>query len=212
MTAPRNPAGIDGPATPLHDTRIAYVVDTLLAARAESVLDLGCGGGDLLLRLAAHACFRRILGIDISLAALEMARQALALDPFEAPGRVQVRQASFTDADTALQGYDAAVLLETLEHVDPGRLSRVERAVFGSFRPRTVLVTTPNREYNAVYGIPPGRLRHPDHRFEWDRDRFGQWAGGVAARNGYEVAFHAIGDAHPTRGASTQMAAFTRAG
>lgn len=212
MTEPTNPAGIDGPATPLHELRIARVVDTLLAAGAGSVLDLGCGGGDLLLRLAAHHRFSRILGIDISQSALEMARQALQIDPFEAPGRVRVMQASFTDADPSLRGYDAAVLLETIEHIDPGQLSRVERAVFGDYRPRVVLVTTPNREYNAVYGIPPGRFRHPDHRFEWDRDRFRHWAGGVAARNGYAIAFHAIGDIHPTRGASTQMAEFTRSG
>lgn len=103
----------------------------------------------------------------------------------------------------------AAVLLETIEHIDPGHLSRVERAVFGGYRPRTVVVTTPNHEYNAVYGMARGQFRHPDHRFEWDRSRFRHWATGVAARNSYSVAFNDIGDPHPTLGASTQMAVFT---
>ena len=101
------------------------------------------------------------------------------------------------------------MLLETIEHIDPGRLPRVERAVFGAMRPRLVLVTTPNREYNTLHGMAPGRRRHPGHRFEWDRAQFRQWATAVATRNGYAVAFADLGEPDPQRGGSTQMACFT---
>lgn len=198
-----------GLPTPLHEARLAAITRALLASGARSVLDLGCGEGVLVARLADQAQFSRIVGIDISLAALDAAREALHLDPLAPPGRIQVMHASFTDVDPGLRGFDAAVMLETIEHVDPGRLSLVERAVFGSYRPRTVLITTPNQEYNVVHGMNPGAFRHPDHRFEWDRPKFRRWACGVAARHAYSVAFDDIGECHPTRGASTQMASFT---
>jgi 3' terminal RNA ribose 2'-O-methyltransferase Hen1 len=210
VPGPTGPVGATGASTPLHEARMLAVIGELLAAQAESVLDLGCGAGDLMIRLAEQKQFSRIVGIDISVTALQMARHVLHLDPLEPPGRMQVLRASFADADPGLKGFDAAVLIETIEHVDPGRLSRVERAVFGCYRPPTVLITTPNREYNLVYGIAPGQFRHPDHRFEWGRPKFHCWACGVASRNGYSVAFHDIGDTHPTLGATTQMARFTR--
>lgn len=201
--------GVSGSATALHEMRIAAVIGALLDAQAKSVLDLGCGEGELMVRLAAQTQFSRIVGLDISDSVLQMARCLLGLDPFAPPGRVEVLHASFTDTDSALKGFDAAVLLETIEHIDPGRLSRVERTVFGCYRPQTVLITTPNHEYNVMYGMAPGQFRHPGHCFEWDRYKFRHWACGIAERNGYSVAFHDIGDPHPTLGASTQMATFT---
>jgi small RNA 2'-O-methyltransferase len=193
-------------ATLLHEERIEAVMRALLASGARSVLDLGCGPGVLLARLAREPQLERIVGLDVSAEALAAAAQALG----KARGRVTLLHGSFARPDPRLAGFDAAALVETIEHINPDRLSSVERAVFGSFRPRTVVVTTPNLEYNVLYGLPDGRLRHRDHRFEWSRAKLEAWAGGVAGRNGYRVAFAAIGDPHPTLGGSTQMATFRR--
>jgi 3' terminal RNA ribose 2'-O-methyltransferase Hen1 len=195
----------------LHEERLETVVAALLRSGAQSVLDLGCGPGELLIRLARQAQFQKIIGIDLSLEAL-LAAQALVQAPLDEVGpRVSLLQASFTRPDARLEGFDAAALVETIEHIDPGRLSRLEHAVFSCYRPATVIVTTPNREYNVLHGMAEGALRHPDHRFEWDRTRFRGWAFGVARRNGYAVQFQEIGEADPLLGASTQMAVFTRA-
>lgn len=193
-------------ATELHEQRLDTVAGYLLATGARSVLDLGCGPGELLQRLAAHSQFERIVGIDISPAELARAREALGPQD-----RVELRQASFAQADSRLCGFDVAALVETIEHIDPNRLGHVEQAVFGSYRPARVLVTTPNQEYNVLHGMRPGTLRHPDHRFEWPRARFRHWARGVAARHGYGVYFCDIGEVDPELGASTQMAMFERA-
>lgn len=140
--------------------------------------------------------------------ALAEARQRCASE--DAAERLALLQGSFTDRDERLTGFDAAVLVETIEHVNPGRLSAVEQAVFGCYRPPLVLVTTPNAEYNVLYGMRPGELRHPDHRFEWTRAKFRAWARGVGARNGYSLVISGIGQAHPTLGRETQMAHFQR--
>lgn len=197
-------------ATELHQERLDCVLRHLLDSGAESVIDLGCGTGELLCLLAGQAQFRRIVGIDIDRDALLGARLLLGLDPLDAGGRVEIRQASFEQIDRSLLGFDAAALVETIEHIDPGRLSRVERAVFGGIRPDTIVVTTPNQEYNHVLGMPPGRMRHPGHRFEWSRARFRQWAEGVAARHQYRVDLSGIGPPHPGYGSATQMANFRR--
>lgn len=194
----------------LHDERLDTVTRHLATSGARSVLDLGCGPGELLARLSADPQFQRIVGIDISMQALAAARQLLGLGADMDDGRVCLLHASFAQVDVRLKGFDAAALVETIEHVDPQRLSEVERAVFAHHRPATVIVTTPNEDYNALHGMAPGRLRHPDHRFEWSRPRFRRWAMGVSKRNAYTVAFGDIGEADADLGSATQMATFRR--
>jgi hypothetical protein len=102
-------------------------------------------------------------------------------------------------------------VLVVFEHLDPPRLGAFERALFAHARPGTVVVTTPNVEYNALFPtLPAGHLRHRDHRFEWTRAEFAAWAGGVAARHGYRVEHAGIGPEDAERGAPTQMAVFSR--
>jgi len=192
----------------LHDDRLDTVVRELLGSGATSVLDLGCGPGELLLRLRGHAQFARLLGIDIDEGALADARLQLGLDWLRPDPRLSVRLGSFEEVDRELIGFDAAVMLETIEHIDPGHLPRVERAVFAGMHPGMVLVTTPNQEYNLLHGMVAGRKRHPGHRFEWTRAQFQHWAGGVAQRHSYAVSFTDLGPPDPLRGSSTQMARF----
>lgn len=102
------------------------------------------------------------------------------------------------------------MLSEVVEHLDLPRLPALEYAVFGSARPRTVLVTTPNVEYNVRWEtLPAGHVRHSDHRFEWTREEFRDWSGQVAARHGYTVEFVPVGPEDPEVGPPTQMAVFT---
>lgn len=199
-------------ASSLHEERLDIVVDYVLDSGARSVLDLGCGDGELLVRLAAHVQFTRLVGIDISIESLRAARALLGLAPDSdaEDGRVALLNASFEDEDPRFAGFDAALLVETIEHIEPSRLARVEAAVFGCYRPATVVITTPNQEYNVVYGMPPGAFRHPGHRFEWGRARFRRWAAGVAERQAYAVYFSDIGEYDAAHGAPTQLARFVR--
>ena len=194
-----------------HGLRLDSVLQELLRCGARSVLDLGCGGGELLLRLAREAQFCRIVGVDISAGVLRAARELLQDEPAALAQRVELVEASFAVPDARFAGFDAAALVETIEHIDAHRLSSVERAVFGSFRPATVVITTPNSEYNPIHGAPAGSFRHPDHRFEWPRAKFRDWARGVAGRNGYRAAFGDIGEPDPDLGSPTQMAVLSRA-
>lgn len=195
-------------ATTLHRARFDAVVRALLASGASRIADLGCGGGELLQHLREHTQFTQLIGIDIDSQALAQARERLGLDLLRPDARLQVRLGSFEASDWGMPSVDAAVMLETIEHVDPGRLSRVERAVFGQLRPSMVLITTPNREYNPLHGMAPGQRRHPGHRFEWTRAQFQSWCDGVAKRRAYRVDFSNIGPPDPVCGSSTQMACF----
>jgi SAM-dependent methyltransferase len=196
--------------TSLHEERLTLVLDTLRAHGAARVLDLGCGEGPLMLALADDGFFQKITGLDVSPSALETCRRALVAARVALDRRVAVVNQSFAEADPNLQGYDAAGLLETIEHIPPDRLSKVERAVFNSFCPRLVVITTPNQECNELLGVPAHRRRHPGHEFEWTRAKFESWSRGVAGRNGYCVEFSGIGWAHPAFGAPSQMALFIR--
>ncbi|MFE9254234.1 3' terminal RNA ribose 2'-O-methyltransferase Hen1 [Streptomyces sp. NPDC006879] len=199
---------------PLAVQRREAILAALRNAGAQRVLDLGCGQGQLVQEMLKDASFREVVGVDVSMRALSLAARRLRLDRLgeQQAQRVQLVQGSLAYRDRRLSGYDAAVLSEVIEHLDLPRLPALEYSVFGAARPRTVLVTTPNVEYNVRWeGLPAGQVRHGDHRFEWNRAEFGRWAQGVASTYGYTVRFSAVGPEDPDVGPPTQMAEFTRA-
>ncbi|MFJ3653504.1 3' terminal RNA ribose 2'-O-methyltransferase Hen1 [Streptomyces nigra] len=198
---------------PLAVQRRDAILTALRAAGAARVLDLGCGQGQLVQALLKDPAFTEIIGLDVSVRALTIAGRRLKLDRMgeRQAARVKLLQGSLAYTDSRLKGYDAAVLSEVVEHVDPPRLPALEYAVFGSARPRTVLVTTPNVEYNVRWeSLPAGHVRHGDHRFEWTREEFRAWAAAVAERHGYGVEFVPVGPDDPEVGPPTQMAVFAR--
>jgi 3' terminal RNA ribose 2'-O-methyltransferase Hen1 len=185
----------------------------LRASGARRVLDLGCGEGALLRDLVKEPVFTEVLGVDVSSKALAVAEQRLHLDRLSdrARERITLRQSSLTYADAGLAGYDAAVLMEVVEHLDEDRLPALEHAVFEAARPGTVIVTTPNSEYNVLFeSLRPNNFRHNDHRFEWTRAQFREWGDGVGDRHGYAVSYLPVGPEDPALGSPTQLAVFTR--
>ncbi|WBO63231.1 3' terminal RNA ribose 2'-O-methyltransferase Hen1 [Streptomyces camelliae] len=197
--------------TPLAVQRRAAILAALRAHGAARVLDLGCGQGELVRELLKDPRFTEIVGLDVSARALTIAARRLKLDRMgeRQASRVRLLQGSLAYTDKRLKGYDAAVLSEVIEHLDLPRLPALEYAVFGAARPRTVLVTTPNVEYNVRWEtLPAGHVRHGDHRFEWTREEFRAWAGRIAGLHGYEVEFVAVGPDDPEVGPPTQMAVF----
>jgi 3' terminal RNA ribose 2'-O-methyltransferase Hen1 len=206
---------VDGVArsVPLARLRADAVLAELRDAGARSVVDLGCGEGALLVRLLEERTVERVLGVDVSHRALERAAARLHLDtmPEHQRVRVELAQSSLTYSDARVAGFDAAVLMEVIEHVDEPRLAALERAVLGHARPGVLVVTTPNAEHNVRYAhLVHGTMRHDDHRFEWTRAEFEQWARDAAARHGYVVRFAPVGAVDPEVGPPTQMAVLTR--
>lgn len=194
----------------LDEVRLERVLQVLEEAEGvSSAIDLGCGEGRLLALLRKSRRFTRIAGMDVSCGALAAASRRLGMDRWcaEERERLSVFQGSLLYADPRIRGYDAAALVEVLEHVDPGRLAVLERVVFEYARPRLVVVTTPNRDYNASWdGLASGALRHRDHRFEWSREEFGAWCRAVSERFGYACALEGAGPERPDLGCPTQMA------
>jgi 3' terminal RNA ribose 2'-O-methyltransferase Hen1 len=197
----------------LADQRMEAVARALKAAGAKRVLDLGCGEGRLLRRLLADSFFEQLVGVDASMAVLTRAKERLGLDrlPEAQRARLQLLHSSLTYRDSRLAGFDGAAVVEVVEHLDPERLVAFERAVFEFASPSVVALTTPNAEYNVRFrSLPAGQLRHPDHRFEWNRNDFRSWSEAVAAQFGYRVSFEGVGPDDPELGAPTQMAVFKR--
>ncbi len=247
----------------LHEQRLQAVTEALKGSGARTILDLGCGEGKLIQMLLKERQFDTIVGMDVSLSVLERAESKLHLDPISplplpdlgagatpipqdpparrsprtqhARDRVRLIHGSLVYRDRRLEGFDAAALIEVIEHLDAPRLIALERNIFEFARPKTVVFTTPNSEYNVLFeglqltgdgtpvtgdgsegAVPFGnlpsrtqRFRHKDHRFEWTRTEFETWANRVAADHGYAVAFAPIGPVDPTHGAPSQMATFS---
>ena len=197
----------------LNEERMGTVVAALKASDAKRVLDLGCGEGKLLKALLADRQFEEITGLDVSTRTLERAADRLRLEqlPQKQRERINLIQGSLTYRDKRLQGFDAAAVVEVVEHLDPPRLDAFARVLFECARPGTVVLTTPNAEYNVRFEkLPAGTLRHRDHRFEWTRGEFQKWSEDTAGRFGYAVRLAPIGPTDPEVGAPTQMAVFTR--
>ncbi|MEV0947587.1 3' terminal RNA ribose 2'-O-methyltransferase Hen1 [Rhodococcus sp. NPDC049939] len=202
-----------GVRNPLNLLRRQVVLDVLGERNVRSVIDLGCGSGELVSALLDNPDFTKVGGADVSTRALTSAARKLRLDriPERRRERLHLFQAALTYTDERFTGYEAAVLMEVVEHIDPPRLTALEQVIFGTARPEHVIVTTPNSEYNVRYTGLHG-MRHRDHRFEWSRPEFHSWAGKVCGVHGYTVDFRPVGDDDPEVGPPTQMAVFTRIG
>jgi len=197
----------------LWEQRLGAVVSALKAGGAQRVLDLGCGEGRLLRALLEDKQFSEIVGIDVSFRSLEIAKERLRLDqlPPRQKERIRLLHGSLMYKDRRLSGFDAACVVEVIEHLDPPRLAAFERVLFEHARPDRIVITTPNSEYNVRFAtLPGGQFRHKDHRFEWTREQFRTWASAVASRSGYSVIYLPVGAEDPEVGAPTQMGVFTR--
>ena len=198
----------------LNEQRLGAVLAALKASGATRILDLGCGEGKLLRLLLEEKSFTEIVGMDVSYRGLEIAVERLHLDhmPEMKRKRLQLIHGSLSYRDARLAGFDAAAVVEVIEHLDPPRLHAFERVLFEFAKPRTIVITTPNAEYNVKFeNLPAGKFRHKDHRFEWTREQFQSWASGVAERFGYSVHFLPVGPEDATVGSPTQMGVFASA-
>ncbi len=197
----------------LNEQRHGTVLAALRGSGAHSVIDLGCGEGKLLRELLADKQFERIVGMDVSIRSLEIAQKRLRVErmPDRQAERLRLIHGSLIYRDQRLENFDSAAVVEVIEHLDPPRLSSFERVVFEFARPLTIVVTTPNSEYNIMWeSLPAGNFRHADHRFEWTRPQFQDWANRVAGQHGYTVRFVPVGPVDEVVGSPTQMGVFER--
>jgi 3' terminal RNA ribose 2'-O-methyltransferase Hen1 len=197
----------------LNEQRMGSVLSALRGVGAKRVLDLGCGEGKLLRSLLSDHQFEQILGMDVSWRSIEIASERLKLEQIgeKQRARIELIQGSLMYRDKRLEGFDAAAVVEVIEHLDAARLAAFERVLFEYAKPTSIVLTTPNSEYNCLFPtLPAGQLRHRDHRFEWTRAEFTKWAEAIAIRFGYSVRFQPVGTEDATHGAPTQMGIFTR--
>lgn len=196
----------------LNEQRMGSVVAVLKQFGAKRIIDMGCGDGKLLGKLKEEREFQELVGMDVSVHALEVAHRRLKLErvPEHQRDRIKLMQGSLTYKDKRLNGFDAATCIEVVEHLDPPRLEAFERTIFQFAKPRVVVLTTPNCEYNVRFEtLPAGVFRHRDHRFEWTRAEFQAWSKRACERFGYDVSFLPIGPEDPEVGAPTQMGVFS---
>ena len=196
----------------LHDKRLKLVIEKLVESGAERVLDLGCGEGKLLGLLLKQKQFAAIVGMDVSYQELLKAKEKLHWEEMSPKQKERLRlfQGSLTYQDQRLTGFDAAAVVEVIEHLDLNRLQAFERVLFEFAKPKTIVLTSPNKDYNVMWEkLDAQDMRHEDHRFEWTRAQFAGWAHQTAETYHYQVALLPIGDEVENVGAPSQMAIFT---
>ena len=192
--------------------RLQGMIDILRKLPVKSVLDLGCGEGRLLQLLMKEKYLYSVSGVDVSLTSLKYAAERLKMEflPQMQKERLHLFQSSATHLDRRFSKQDLIFLVEVIEHMDEDRLPDLEASIWGEAAPQWLVVTTPNREYNCLFDMKENELRHGDHRFEWTRKEFSDWASAVAVKYNYRVNYQGLGAEDPLYGAITQVAVFEK--
>jgi len=196
----------------LKSERIKAVITALINSGSRSVVDIGCGDGTLIKEMMIYEQFESIIGLDLSNKLLGKAHKRLGLDQLHSEQtRVKLIRGSLTKCEDLIVDFDAATAVEVIEHLTKSSLLLFEEAIFALAKIRTVIVTTPNYEYNVMFGhLLGGKYRNKNHRFEFTLNEFRTWALDLSKRTGYQVVFSNIGPVNEEIGAPTQMAIFQR--
>lgn len=198
--------------TSLNQERLGSVLEEVRNSGAKTVIDMGCGEGKLTGLLIRESQLKKVTAVDVSFNSLEKAMIRLKVDQLSETlrNKLEIFQGSLTYKDERFEGFDCACVIEVIEHLDINRLNAFERILFEFSRPKTVILTTPNVEFNVKYeNMQANTLRHGDHRFEWSREQFAGWAISICKKYGYTAEIKNIGEADPVYGSPTQMGVFT---
>ena len=211
---------------PLYQMRYNYVFDYLFNAnpRIEKMADFGCAEGKFIPRIKKLPFLTHLYAVDSKKEVLDeyCVLNATPL-PWDllfgrfTPLEVSIIHADVTIKDPRFQGLDAVSCIELIEHMELRQLEAFTDTLFGFFRPRVVIITTPNSEFNVFFPqLEDGKFRHWDHKFEWTRSEFQSWGNHVCLRYGYKVFFDGVGiqpfntESYGDVGFCTQIAIFER--
>lgn len=206
---------------PVSIQRYAAVCEILSRdGQIESVVDFGCSTGVFLTYLKRLGRLRRYVGVDVTYAFLEDLHELTGPFTWDSTHRrahtlsVEFFKGNVSDRDSRLGGFDAVTCIELVEHLQEEDLRKMPENIFGFIRPRIVVITTPNRDFNVVFPGLQG-MRHWDHKFEWSRAEFRAWCSDIVQRYpGYTVEYSGVGDSpsaeHRGVGHCTQIATFKR--
>jgi len=208
------------------------VINILKEHHCHHILDLGCGEGRLFQAMKFMPEFRRLVGLDIDIAEIwksfervgPMTYHIFREDPPEEPLEVAIFCGDLTKPFPTLQkeNCDAITMVEVIEHLPADALENLPFVLFGFYRPRVIVISTPNREYNkCIKGFDLNTFRHHDHKFEWTREEFQNWCEvQISNYEGYEVSYQTVGRLHSAaeedffsvkdHGRCTQIAVFKR--
>ncbi|XP_050674299.1 small RNA 2'-O-methyltransferase isoform X2 [Leptidea sinapis] len=199
--------------------RYAAVSDCLMDERwngqLEKVVDFGYHDMSFIKYLKEVPGIKHVLGVDIETIPLQCSSLILGCDEHtrENPLKVTLFQGNAADPDYRLIGCDAVIAIEMIEHMLPHDLERFVHTVFGFIKPRIVILTTPNADFNVMFkALENNGLRRLDHFFEWSRSQFNDWCSNIVDRYpNYTVTCKGIGPGPPDTlrlGCCSQLALF----
>ncbi|MDN4617361.1 3' terminal RNA ribose 2'-O-methyltransferase Hen1 [Paenibacillus sp. PsM32] len=205
---------IEPPVVRLNELRYRAIVEQVsLLPQRKQVIDFGAGEGKLSVRLGQIEGVEQVWAVEPS-----MQSQLRAIDRFaKLEGRTDdvipvITTGSLFYRDERWIDQDVIILCEVIEHINEVRLPQVIHTLFTDYRPQTLIITTPNREYNEVYDMDTEEIRHADHRFEWTRAEFEQYCTQWIQNRPYTFTISGIGEKHEQYGQPTQMVVFHRTG
>lgn len=194
----------------LNDMRYEKIIETASRLKPKSVVDFGSGEGKLAVQLGFMDGIEELLAVEPSqsetLKAIRRFEKVKGQAGFIEP---ETLWGSLFYYDERLKGKDLIILCEVIEHIDAERLPKALDTILHSYAPESLIITTPNREYNELYDMD-NHFRHDDHRFEWTRKEFQDWCSERNHQDHYELEFSGIGEEQELQGQPTQMCVFKR--
>jgi len=172
-----------------HEQRID-VVESLIDFK-RSIIDFGCGHGDFAKRLnhRLEKTNKRYYAIDKDDEMLRVVKKRMK------DAENVIFGASFPE--DMIEGEDFDVIMsEVIEHMKKDEATKVVKDILGKQHVKSLIITTPNKDFNTFFLFYDDEMRYEDHQFEMGKEEFIKWVGEITGdiKNGLGLQLLEIGD------------------
>ena len=154
--------------------RFKTIISVLANYDINSIIEFGCGNGYFIPMLISQNKYSKIAAID---------KNEKKINKLKSKYKdVIFYNGSFLKENNEFRQYDCIIGIEIIEHLFEDEINVLSKIIFSKIKPKVIIFTTPNIEYNINLPILHGGFRNIDHKFEFNPKELNQYGKSICLK------------------------------